>query len=307
MIDFFFANKPVFDFFLLSLGFAYSQQIVFRAGVFSIATAGFAALGAYATAILVVDYGVFFPLAVLVGTVIGGLAGWLLSLPLARLRGAFQAIATLAFVQVIVSLLLYGEGFTGGALGVNGIPREVGTLTLLVAVLLVMYFMYALGRTGVGRAFDALRQDETVASSLGISIPRYHALAFILSGLLGGLFGGLQALYVFQIEPTQYGFHFMVVALTIVVLGGRSTIWGPLAGAAVIALIPEVARPLAENRQLINGVILIVVIIFVPNGIGDSLVHWVRRRRAARAMRERMASGGGGAGHVSREKSSVVS
>ena len=286
MIEFFLANKPVFDFFLLSLGFAYSQQIVFRAGVFSIATAGFASLGAYATAILITRYGVpIFP-SLVAGTLIGGIADWLLAVPLARLRGAFQAIATLAFVQVIVSLLLYGESLTGGALGVNGIPRAVGTIWLLVAVGATMYLMWAIGRTGIGRAFDALRQEETVASSLGVSIPRYHALAFVLSGVIGGLFGGMQALYVFQIEPTQYGFHFMVVALTIVVLGGRVTLWGPIAGAAIMALIPEVARPLAENRQVIYGAILIAVIIFVPNGVGDSLVHWLRNRRVARIERD---------------------
>jgi branched-chain amino acid transport system permease protein len=305
MINFIAANKPIFDFFLLSLGFAYSQQIALRAGVFSIATAGFAALGAYTVAIMVTQYGVPIPISILAGLIVGGFAGWLLSLPLARLRGAFQAIATLAFVQVVVSLLLYNESFTGGALGIRNIPRAVGTIWLLVAVAVTMYLMHAIGRTTVGRAFDALRQDETVASSLGVSIPRYHALAFVLSGILGGLFGGLQALYVFQIEPTQYGFHFMVVALTIVVLGGRATIWGPVAGAAIMALIPELARPLAENRQLINGMILIAVIIFVPNGVGDTFVHYLRNRRIMR-MQQTSAAKSAATG-ATQEKSSVVS
>lgn len=278
MIQFYYANQPIIDFFLLSIGFAYSQQIALRAGVFSIATAGFAALGAYCVAILATKSEVPIPLAVLLGTVLAGGMGLLLSIPLARLRGAFQAIATLAFVQIVLSLLLYGEGFTGGALGIVNIPRAVNTPILIVAVAVTMYVLWSIGRTGVGRVFDALRQDESVAASLGVSIRRYHALAFVLSGAIGGLFGGLQALYVFNIEPHNYGFSFMVVVLTAVVLGGRTTLLGPIMGALIMALLPEIARPLAENRPLLNGVILIVVITFLPNGVGDTLVFWLQRK-----------------------------
>jgi branched-chain amino acid transport system permease protein len=283
MMQLYLANKPLIDFFLISVGFAYSQQIVFRAGVFSIATAGFAALGAYCTAIMVTRYGMPFIVAVACGTLLGGFAGLALSIPLARLRGAFQAIATLAFVQIILSLLLYGESFTGGALGILNIPRAVDTLTLMAAVAATMYISWSIGRTSLGRTFDALRQNETVAASLGVSVGKYHGIAFILSGAIGGLFGALQSLYVFSIEPHDYGFHLIVAILTMVVLGGRTTLLGPLLGALILTLIPEIARPLAEYRPLVNGLILILVIIFLPSGVGDSIVHWFdRRRRAAR-------------------------
>jgi branched-chain amino acid transport system permease protein len=286
MINFYLSYQPIIDFFLLSLGFGYSQQIALRAGVFSVATAGFAALGAYTVAILATRTEIPIFIAVILATIVGAVAGGLLSVPLARLRGAFQAIATLAFVQIVVSMLLYSEDFTGGALGINNIPRTVDTLILLVTVLLVIYLMWAIGRTGIGRAIGALRQDETVAASLGVSIRRYHALAFILSGLIGGLFGGLQSLYVFSIEPTQFGFAFMVNILTLVVLGGRSTLFGPIAGAAILAILPELARPLAEFRPLVNGIILIAVIVYMPNGVGDGLVQMLRNRRKARLARE---------------------
>ena len=124
MIQFYYAYQPIIDFFLLSVGFGYSQQIALRAGVFSIATAGFAALGSYCVAILATKTGVPIFLTVILGTALAAAVGGLLALPLARLRGAFQAIATLAFVQIILSLLLYGEGFTGGALGIGGIGRR---------------------------------------------------------------------------------------------------------------------------------------------------------------------------------------
>ncbi|MCB2066916.1 MAG: branched-chain amino acid ABC transporter permease [Erythrobacter sp.] len=287
MIQFYYAYQPIIDFFLLSIGFGFSQQIALRAGVFSIATAGFAALGAYTVAILVTRYGVPAWATVILGAVLAGAVGFVLSLPLARLRGAFQAIATLAFVQIVLSLLLYGEGLTGGALGIMNIPRLANTGIILIAVLAVMYVMWSIGRTGLGRVFEALRQEESVASSLGVNIGTYHTLAFVLSGAIGGLFGGLQSLYVFQIEPNNFGFALVVNVLTVVILGGRTTILGPVMGAAIMAILPELARPLAEYRPAVNGVILILVITFLPNGVGDEIVFWFRRRRHARVAAAR--------------------
>lgn len=280
------AYQPIIDFFLISLGFAYSQQVALRAGVFSVATAGFAALGAYSCAILVKTHGIAAPIGVLVAFLVGGGAGALLSLPLARLRGVYQAIATLAFVEVIGSIALYAEGLTGGAIGISAIPKVVTTWHLLGLLAVVIYVMHAVGESGIGRAFDALRQDETVAACLGVSTRRYHTLAFVMSGALGGLFGAMQALYSYNIEPQQFGFAFMVATLTAIVLGGRSTLIGPIVGAAILTLLPEIARPLAENRQLVNGVILIAVIVYLPEGVGDGLVNHLKARRARAARGE---------------------
>lgn len=296
MTQFFAQYSTVFNFFLISLGFGYAQQVVLRAGVFSVAPAGFAAIGGYAVAIMAKQTGLPIPLVIFLGAALGATAGWVLSLPLAQLRGAFQAIATLAFVKVIIALLLYFEEYTGGALGVTNIPRVMNTWLLLGFVLFAMYISWSIGRTGVGRVFDALRQDEQVAATLGASIRNYHALAFTVSGMLGGLFGGLQSLYVFSIEPVDYGFALIVTILTIVVLGGRTTLLGPIMGAAILALIPEIVRPLADYKQLMNGVILVLVITFLPNGVGDELVFYVRRK--LRAMRKRKAEEEKGAGRA---------
>ena len=286
MMDLLRTYQPLFDLFLLNVGFAFSQQVVLRAGVFSIGTAGFAALGSYAVAILVQRY--HFPAipSVLIGLLFGMAAGWLLSLPLSRLRGIFQAIATLAFVQIIVSLAFYAEDLTGGAMGINSIPKLVTTWHLVVIIAVVMYFMYAIDRSGIGRAFDAIRQDETVGAVLGVSISKYHALAFIISGALGGFFGGLQSLYVYSIEPEQFGFAFMVNVLTFIVLGGRGTIIGPVIGTAFLTALPELARPLAENRPLVNGALLMLIIAYMPHGLYDNTLIWLRNRRAAQRDRQ---------------------
>ncbi|CAH1653074.1 MULTISPECIES: branched-chain amino acid ABC transporter permease [unclassified Chelatococcus] len=271
-----------FDLFLIAAGFAYSQQIVLRAGVFSIATAGFASLGAYAVAILLTRYQVSPWAGLAVATMVGTIAGLLLSIPLARLRGVYQAIATLAFVEIIVSLMYFADGITNGAAGIHSIPKVVGTPHLIVALCVVLYLFHAIGRTGMGRAFDVIRQDETVGLTLGVSVTRYQALAFVLSGALGAAYGGLLSLNTYSVDPGQFGFEFVVAALAAVVLGGPRNMWGPVIGAAVLSVLPELARPLAEYRPMLHGVLLVVIITFLPHGIADSIAaarqnHRVRR------------------------------
>ncbi|MCU4652111.1 branched-chain amino acid ABC transporter permease [Roseibacterium sp. SDUM158016] len=294
MIHFYYSYQPVIDFFLLSLGFAYSQQIALRAGVFSIGTAGFAALGGYLVAILATRTEVPMWVIIPAGAAIGALGGYVLSIPLARLRGAFVAIATLAFVKVIIALALYFEDLTGGAIGVTNIPRIMDTWSLALMALLVIYVNWSIGRTTLGRIFAALAQDESVAASLGVSIRRYHMIGFMVSGAIGGLFGGLQSLYVYNIEPNAFGFAFVVTILTVVVLGGRTTLLGPIMGAGIMAILPEVARPLADNRTMVNGIIMILVITFLPRGVGDTIVdavrhRWRQRRGASRPQKQEVA------------------
>jgi branched-chain amino acid transport system permease protein len=213
----------------------------------------------------------------------GGLAGYLVSIPLARLRGVYQAIATLALVEVTVAVALYAEPITGGAVGFNNIPKHIGTFEILLAVAIVTYFLYAINISRIGRGFDALRQDEFVAASLGVSSRKQHTLAFIVSGLIGGLFGGMQSMYSYSVEPHQFGFGFMVTTLAAIVLGGRRTLLGPVIGSAIVILLPEIARPLAEYRQIVVGMILVIVVIYTPQGLGDTFLAWLRHRRAQAA------------------------
>jgi len=284
MIGFFYAYQPLLDFFLLNAGFALSQYIVLRAGVFSIATVGMVSVGAYFAAIAMKTLGLSIWLVAPAAAIIGLGVGLLLSIPLARLRGPYQAIATLAFVQIVAAIALYAEGITGGALGINDIPKQVSTLGLLLCLAIVVYVLAAISATRVGQIFDALRQDEAVAGSLGLSITFHHALAFALSGAIAGLFGALQAGYVYSIEPHQYGFALLTMTLAAVILGGRRSIWGPIVGAAIMTFLPEIARPLAENRLLLNGALLVVVIIFLPRGVVDGLIDVVRNRRSRRPV-----------------------
>ena len=130
-----------------------------------------------------------------------------------------------------------------------------------------------------------------MASSLGVSVTSYQALAFALSGAIAGLFGGLEAFHSYALEPNQFGFPLLVVILSYVVLGGRRSTIGPIVGTAFLIAILEVARPLAENRILVYGVLLVLIINYLPRGLADSLIDAARRRRTTR-LQAALAEGG---------------
>jgi branched-chain amino acid transport system permease protein len=283
MMDFIAPHLALLDLIFIGTGYALSQAIVFRAGTFSVATSGFAALGAYCAAILVVSHGMHPAAAVALGTLLGLLFGLLLAMPLARLRGVYQAIASLAFVEILVALILYFESLTGGPLGFHNIPRVVTPWMMFFAMVGTMVLLIILGQGGIGRAFDAMRQDPAVAASLGVNPTKYHVLSFALSGAIAGLFGGLDALRNFSLTADQFGFSILIATLSAVVLGGRRTVFGPLVGVTILVLLPEIFRPLAQYRQAVYGLLLVVVMAYLPFGVFDSLVMAVRNRRLARA------------------------
>ena len=282
MSDFLNTYHHLFNVFLIGSGYALSQWVVMRAGVFSVATAGMASIGAYTAAILTTRMGWHYLASLAAALVLGAAVGLLLSWPLARLRGVFQAIATLAFVQVVMAFALYSDNLTGGAMGLNAIPTLVGTVETLIALVLVVYLMTAISATRLGRAFEAIRQNEAVASSLGVSVNFHQALAFAISGAIAGLFGGLEAFQSFTLFPATFGFPAVIAALSYVVLGGRRSVAGPIVGAAILLALPEISRPLADYRMALYGAILMLVIAFLPRGIVDTGLLALRRRRIAR-------------------------
>lgn len=272
---------PVFDLACIYSILSFAQYVSLRAGAFSLGTAGFALIGAYCGGILLKETPLGPFVSVVAAIALGSAAAFVLAIPLARLRGGFQAIATIAFMQIMIAVALYAEPLTGGALGLNAIPKIATSFWLLAALLLTAGLLSIINRTGIGRAFDAIRQDMTVASSLGISVPRYIRLNFALSGGIAALGGCLLAFNTYSVSPSEFGFPLLTVVLAGVVLGGRSMVAGPILGSFILMLLPEVARPLQDQRTLLQGVLLIVIIIYLPQGIVDSTVHWIRRARQA--------------------------
>lgn len=279
MTQFFNSYLPLIEFMLLHSGYALSQYVALRAGVFSVATIGFAAVAGYASAILTVTYGVPPVVSIAVALLIGAVLGLALAVPLARLRGVYQAIATLAFVQIILALNLYLESLTGGANGFNGIPKVVGFGALFIALGLTIYVVQSWKTGRLGRAANVVRENEAVAASLGVSTIRQQSIAFGLSGAIGGLFGALEAFHGYALDPNQFGFGLVVAVLSYVVLGGRRSVAGPIVGALILVALPEISRPLAEYRMAIYGVLLILVIVYLPRGIVDTALNTLHARK----------------------------
>lgn len=265
---------PIFINALLAL----SQAIPLRAGSFSFATAGTAAIGGYLSAYLVTAKHWPALLAVVVAVAAAAVVSAALAVSLRRLRGVFAAIASIAFVEVVQTGVTNWNSVTGGAQGLSGIPLLLGITGLGLILAGTVVFLVLVERTTLGRAFDAVRQDEAAAASLGISIGATHTKALLLSGALGGLAGVGIAYNSSAIFPDTYGFALVLEIVTFVYVGGFRSWRGPIVGAAIVTILPEVFRSLKQDTNIVYGAILILVIVLLPNGIVDSIEVYVRRR-----------------------------
>lgn len=259
---------------------AFSVQISLRSGMFSLAGVGFYGTGAYLAGRLAVD-GVFAPLAVAAAVAQAAVLGFLLALILGRLRNLYLAMATFAFVLLVQVLALEWESFTGGALGLLGIPVAVSTpvLVLMVALCAAVLIFYERGRTG--RMLEALRLDDQLAASVGIAVVRQRTLAFVLSSALGGLAGALSALLFNVFTPAEISFSLIVDVLTMIVIGGTAAWYGSVIGAFVVVWLPEILGFLGEYRPAVQAAVVVVLIIYAPGGA----VGLIRRMSAGLSRR----------------------
>jgi branched-chain amino acid transport system permease protein len=204
-----------------------------------------------------------------------------LAFPLAALRGPFQAIATLAFVLIVQSAALILSPITGGATGLNGIPKLVDYRAIGVFLLVCIYLVWRLDNSSVGRTLSAIAQDEVAAAVHGVSVGYYQLFVFGFSGMIAGGVGALRAAYSYTVVPEMFGFPAVVDVLSYVVIGGLGSLYGPVVGAILMTALPELARPFAEYRPIVVGVILIATICFMPHGLlgrrpaADGLKRWL--------------------------------
>jgi branched-chain amino acid transport system permease protein len=272
---------------------AASMFLVLYSGQLSLAAPGFMAVGAY-TAVLM---GLYWntPLAVnlLAGTLLAGVVGFLVGLPVLRLRGVFLAIATIGFIEALTEGVILNLPITGEGLGLKnpGADPLTGINLVLISLAAVIFIVWRVTRGRLGRAWAAIRQDEVAALSQGIHVERYKMVAFVLSALLAGFAGGLESHLNFFVDPNEYGVTRTVQVLTFAVLGGAGNVFGPVVGALFLTSLPEIVRiPNFDPRDVISGAILIAVIIFRPQGIvgrgGLAIIRprwWPRPNRASSA------------------------
>jgi len=270
------------------------------AGQISLGHAGFFGLGAYGSAVLTATYN--FPAWPAMGLTAGAMAlvALALGVPTLRLSGHYLAMATLGFNYVVHSIFVQWDALTGGPAGLSGIPP----LSLFgvafdsdfkfhylvwTAALLALTLCLNLVRSGVGRGLAALAQDEVAAATFGVNVQRDKVRVFVLSAVLASVAGSLYAHYFGYVNPDGFSIFKSLDLVIMVVVGGLGSIWGTLFGVALITILPHFLEFFETYMDIIHGLILVVILIFLPQGFVTGLADLVKIRLA----RRRLAAGGG--------------
>jgi branched-chain amino acid transport system permease protein len=249
---------------------ALSLYVTLSCGLLSLGNAAFAGIGAYTSGVLSLHFNVPYPLAITAGACLAALVALCIGLPVLRLRGVFLAIATLAFGEVVRITAINME-ITGGAMGLIGIPQKTTVWTIYGVLLAVSYFLARLRGSKIGWSLQSIREDETAAAAMGIHTSYYKTLALVIGAFIAAVAGGLYAHLNFIITPGEFGFSAAVQLLIYNIVGGTRIWLGPILGAILLTALPEVLRGVGVTagplRMGVNGVILLLVILYLPNGL----------------------------------------
>src|SRR5947208_2438053 len=266
---------------LLALGLDF---ILGYAGQLNLGQSAFYGLGAYVSTLLITRLGVPFWIAFVGGVGFSGLAGMILALFAVRLRGHYLAIASLGFAVITYQILLNWISLTQGPLGIYAIPpppaiaipglavidfRNPVALFYLVAgfTLLVYMLLDRLVRSPIGETLTAIREDEISAASLGIDAAAWKVFAFGVGAAVGGAAGCFYAAFVGTLVPDAFFITESFTILSMVIVGGTGTLIGPVWGAILLTLLPELLRGIGDLRLVVYGVALTLVVLFMPGGL----------------------------------------
>jgi branched-chain amino acid transport system permease protein len=272
------------DITLIQILLVLSVAILFQCGLFSLATAGFTAVGGYTSALLVTRQDWPVAVGLVMAAVVTGALALAFGLPILRLRGIYLALGSLALAQAIV-VGISNVSFTNGVLGISGIPVEVNTTELAVMVIAACVTLQLIHRSHFSRAMSAIRLDERTAQGLGINVFGYRLAVFTISGALAGLAGGLEAHRTGVISPDQYGFSLLIVIFTYALVGGVGHWIGPvLATVAFRVLQQNLGFVGTDWESAVYGGVLVLVMLVAPNGLTDRGLYRGVRRRFRRAV-----------------------
>lgn len=248
-------------------------------GLVSLGQAGFVAIGAYTTTILMTKLDMNFFLATLIALVIAAIFGIMLGLPTLRLIGPYLTIVTLGFGEIIRTIIIIWAPVTNGPLGIRNIPKpEIFGIELtmqngglyiltLVTMLLVMLFSHQLYKSKTGRAMRAIKQDHTASIMMGLNTTYYKVLSFVLASIICALVGSIYATQLGYIDQNTFTFDMSTMILSIVILGGMGTIRGMVLGSVVLVVLPELSRSLMDYRFVLYGLVLVLMMRFRPQGL----------------------------------------
>lgn len=252
---------------------AISIWVTLYAGQLTLANVGFMAIGGYTTVILAIHAHTPLLVNALAGCALAGLVALVIGLPVLRLRGLFLAIATIGFGEALRFGVILNLGITGKGQGLNNPAADPAAIwPVWASVAVLVYAGARVTRSRTGLAWASIREDELAAASHAVGPTGYKLGAFVLGAVIAAWAGALDSHTNFFIDPTEYAFNRAVFVLILAVVGGMATVWGPLVGAMLLTALPEIVRPAASQRDVLYGLLLILIVIFRPEGI-------VKRRR----------------------------
>jgi branched-chain amino acid transport system permease protein len=259
------------------------------AGQISLGHAAFFGLGAYGSAIFTTAYGIP-SVAALVITAAGvALTALAIGVPTLRLSGHYLAMATLGFNIVVHNVFVQWDQVTGGPSGLTGIPPfgafgfafqgETQQFYLLWgAAMIGLTLSLNLVRSGVGRGLAALAQDEVSAAAMGVNVQHGKIAVFTVSAVFASIAGSLFAHYMGTITPDTFGIFASIDFVIMVVIGGMGSLWGSLAGAAFVTVLPYLLGPLEDSKDIIHGLIVVVILLVLPRGLLADLFAMAKAR-----------------------------
>jgi branched-chain amino acid transport system permease protein len=256
----------------------------------SFGQSAFAAIGGYASAVLTTTYEWPVIPGILAGLVLSLLAALVIGQPTLKLKGHYLSMATLAIGLIVYEIAVEWEDVTQGYLGISGIPslglgpmeassdRQI-LITLFAIVIIVAFAVSRIRKSRIGRAFAAVAGSEEAASALGINVARYKLISFLIAAGLASISGSLFVHVVGYVSPEVFGLHMVILGFTMIYIGGLGTVAGPVLGALVVSLLPEVFRSLKESQDLAYAATLILILIYAPRGLAGLAEAFDGRRK----------------------------
>ena len=238
-------------------------------GLFSLGHAGYVSIGAYFSAVLCKDFGVPFILAMVLGGLVAALSSVIVGYPTLRgkLKGDYFAIAMMGFAEAIRLLFSNIYPYFNGALGLSGIPKKITLGNALLFAAVVIFFTYQYVHSQHGRLALSIREQEVAAELIGVNVTKEKMKSLMISAFLCGVSGGMTAFYYTYMTPNTFSAEVSNNMLSAVVFGGMGSISGPVIASAILTAIPEVLRAVARWRLVIYGLLMVVVMLFRPEGL----------------------------------------
>lgn len=251
--------------------------IIGYAGQFALGHAAFYGIGAYSAALLMIHFQVSFWIALPAAAMIAGFFGFLLGTPVIRLRGDYLGIVTLGFGEIVRLIFVNWVDVTRGPMGLPGIPaptlfgytfsgKTEFYYLILALALLTFFVIHRIVHSGVGLSLMTLREDETLAQSIGIRPNKYKLLAFTVGAFFAGIAGAFWASYISFVSPDAFRYLDSVNILAMVILGGSASLPGSVLGAVILVLAPELLRYMSDYRMMLLGLAIVLMMIFKPTG-----------------------------------------